>query len=225
MTTIGRLALAGTMTLLVATTARAQVTVENCSDDSAFDSALIGGGTITFDCGGQGNAATIVLRSTKTIGAATTIDGGGKVTLSGANALRLFSVNAGASLDLRNIVLEDGFSKSNGGAIYNAGFLALEDVTILSSGTLNGGGAIFTTGSSDITDAIFGENVATNGGAVMASGPAARVSISGSVFFGNQSQASSAPDGRGGAIFANAGAQMSVYSSDLHENTASDGGA
>src|SRR3954469_17382637 len=90
-------------------------TVTHCSDDTEFSGALSGGGTITFNCG----TATIILSSPKTISATTTINGGGKITLSGNNARRLFTVNAGASLDLVSIVLTKGNSGTeSGGAIY-----------------------------------------------------------------------------------------------------------
>src|SRR4051812_20949675 len=83
----------------------ADSTVENCSDDNAFNSALVGGGLVNFNCGDLSQTATIPLSSTKTISADTTIDGGGKITLSGSHAMRLFVVNNGVTLTLKNIIL------------------------------------------------------------------------------------------------------------------------
>src|SRR2546428_7962272 len=106
--------------------AHASGVVTNCSNDSDLSSKLSGGGLVTFNCGGTNASATITLSSMKTISAGTTIDGGGQITLSGGNARRLFLVSSGQSLDLKNIVLEDGNSGGgNGGAIENDGFLAM----------------------------------------------------------------------------------------------------
>src|SRR5437870_5595977 len=78
-------------------------TAGSCTN-AAFTSALSGGGTVTFNCGG---AATIVI-SEKTITADTTIDGADTITLSGNNANRLFTVSNGASLTLQNLTLKSG---------------------------------------------------------------------------------------------------------------------
>lgn len=48
---------------------------------------------VSFNCSTTGDVATFVLASTKTIVASVTIDGGGKITLSGNNAHRLFQVD------------------------------------------------------------------------------------------------------------------------------------
>lgn len=50
--------------------------VTDCSNDTQFSSLLSGGGTITFNCGGVGAAATITLSSIKIIRSNTAIDGG-----------------------------------------------------------------------------------------------------------------------------------------------------
>ena len=93
--------------------------VTNCSNDAQFSSLLAGGGTVTFNC----STALIHLSSTKTISVNTTIDGEGKITLSGDNARRLFVVSSGVTLTLNNITLSNGYTASgNGGAIYNGSF-------------------------------------------------------------------------------------------------------
>src|SRR5687768_9219593 len=88
--------------------------VTNCSNDAQFSSLLASGGTVTFNCG----PALIHLSSTKTIGANTTIDGGGKITLSGDNARRLFEISS-VTLTLNNITLSNGYAAgADGGAIF-----------------------------------------------------------------------------------------------------------
>jgi len=196
-------------------------TVTNCSNDSQLSSALVGGGTITFNCG----IATIILSSTKVISAATTINGGGKITLSGDNARTLFNVGAGTSLDLINIVLTKGNApNSTGGAIAANGFLALDNATVRDS-SAGFGGAVAISGSSDITNSIFFGNTAHNGGAIYAVGSAANVTISGSSFHDNSATGAADPNGNGGAIAVDENAQVNIYSSDIFSNTARLGGA
>ena len=60
--------------------------ITNCANDAQLTAALASGGNITFNCG----TATLTLTSYYFIGVDTTIDGGGKITLSGGNSTRLF---------------------------------------------------------------------------------------------------------------------------------------
>jgi len=82
--------------LTLAPTARAEGVVGDgtpvfCADalavDAAVNAALVGGGAVTFNCGGP---ATIALKSTKIIALNTTIDGGGVITLTKKLAAREF---------------------------------------------------------------------------------------------------------------------------------------
>lgn len=206
--------------LPTAAPAIADGTVENCSDDAALSTVLIGGGNVTFDCGGLGETATIVLSGTKTISTDTTIDGGGKITLSGNDAFRLFVVNSGASLDLRNIVLEKGHAASDGGAVSNAGFLALDSATIESSTTSTSGGAIATTGAVDITNSTLADNSAEDGGALFAVTASAQVSIDSTVVTGNKATVNGSAGGNGGGLEASGGAALHVHPSSVDMNTA-----
>src|SRR5262249_35041947 len=68
-------------------------TTASCTD-AALDTALAGGGLVTFDCGPA--AATIDISTgtgTKTIGADTTVDGGSLITISGGG-VQVFRVNS-----------------------------------------------------------------------------------------------------------------------------------
>src|SRR5512134_3170195 len=72
-------------------------TVTTCNEASLL-AALSGGGNVTFACSG-----TITLASTYTVSASTVIDGSGQsVTISGGTTVRVFIVNPGVSLTLRN---------------------------------------------------------------------------------------------------------------------------
>ena len=75
---------------LPASPAHAGGVVSVC-DEAHLLAALAGGGTVTFSCSG-----TITLTAEIMIAADTTIDGSGQtVTISGNNAVRVFTVNQG----------------------------------------------------------------------------------------------------------------------------------
>jgi hypothetical protein len=95
--------------------------VVNACDQAGLEEALIGGGTVIFNCDG-----TIILTNTITISEDTLLDASGyTVTLSGNNAVRIFTVAPGARLSLVNLTIANGFQASTnsvyGGAIYNDG--------------------------------------------------------------------------------------------------------
>lgn len=141
-------------------------TVTSCGSDSQLSSRLGGGGTITFNCGTK----TILLGSGKTITHDTVIDGGGKITFSGGGTLQLFHVNGGVTLTLKNIVLKNGHSSGNGGAIENDGTLNLDHAAIDTSTApdTNSGGAIYTTGTLTAKHTTFDHDTAGDGGAILA---------------------------------------------------------
>jgi hypothetical protein len=74
----------------------------------ALAAALSGGGTITFNCGSD--AVTILVSETLQVSAAaTTIDGGGKITLSGGGERRILrhrSLSSSSALTIRNMAFE-----------------------------------------------------------------------------------------------------------------------
>lgn len=71
-------------------------TAGSCTE-AALETALSGGGLVTFNCGGP---KTIVLTSQKTITADTIINGVGVIKLSGGGTTRLFDVQNGAHLTI-----------------------------------------------------------------------------------------------------------------------------
>ena len=229
-TTITRSPLVWFLSLtLLATTAvpagAANQVVTNCSNEAELRSDLTamqasGGGVLTFDCG----SATIVLSSVlPEISKPTTIDGDNKITISGNNSSRIFVVSFVGELILQDIVLTNGSSTGDGGAIINIGALTLQHVTIQNSRAELTGGAIAALGPVDIVDSVLAANEATNGGAMIASLPAATATITNSVLRDNEATGSA--EGWGGAILVWDGAQMSIVGSELHQNTARQGGA
>ena len=93
-------------------------------DETHLRAALAGGGTVTFSCSG-----TITLTAEITIAADTTIDGSGQdVTISGNNAVQVFTVNTGVTLNLNEVSIANGYvagtlNNYGGGGIYNSGTL------------------------------------------------------------------------------------------------------
>ena len=113
--------------------------------EAALNTALIGGGLVTFDCGPA--QKIINLTSQKTISADTTINGGDLVALSGGNTTRLILVSANHTLTLQHLVLSNGqsctspgFCNLNGGAISNGGTLNLDHATVQNSTAGQNGG-------------------------------------------------------------------------------------
>lgn len=213
--------------LLMPTTrvSAADQVITNCSDDMELHDDLAGmqtsgGGVLTFNCG----TTTIKLASQlPDIAADTVIDGGGKITLSGNNAVRLFQVGVSGKLKLKNITLEKGYGKDySGGAIYSIGTaLTLENTTIRYSYTPYSGGAIATYGPLEILNSTLANNIAGYGGAIYATEEAAAivVKIRNSKFFDNSAGLKKV----GGAIMAFA--PVDIQDSEFARNSAGSGGA
>jgi hypothetical protein len=192
--------------------------------EAAFNSALAGGGTVTFNCGGP---KTILVLSEKNITQATTIDGGGVITLTGGLTTRLFRVDAAGSLVIKNITLDSAYSSNaSGGAIWSAGPLTLDNVQIQHSQTSIQycGGALVAAGDVAITNSTFQSNIAGLGGGAICvrSQPGTHVQISGSTFTANQ--AVDATTGYGGALYVEYGTAF-VNDSVFLLNSAHLGGA
>jgi len=193
-------------------------------DEIALHNALAGGGTVTFHCGALPKQILIVHQ--QMITQATTINGGGLITITGGLATRLFNISPSASLELDQIALDSGATNGeSGGAIVNGGALRLNQVTLQFSQTDNGhgGGAIYTFGPLLIYDSYFYKNQSGGGGAIYALTPDAQVEIHDTTFEQNQALATA---GRGGAVWVDNGAVVHVYDSSLANNhSKGDGGA
>jgi predicted outer membrane repeat protein len=178
-------------------------TLSSCTE-AALDAALPGGGSVTFDCGAA--PVTITLTSEKAILTDTVIDGGGLVTLSGANTVRVLMVSAAATLTIRALTITDGFAEKGAAVLNDGGTLIVSDCTF--SGNLAfapeqepppevRGGAIY--GPATIADSTFVNNAAwsdnavgiSTGGAVYGAG-----TITNSTFSGNWVR-----EGEGGAVY------------------------
>jgi len=201
--------------------APAGTVITNCTQ-AGLESALAGGGAITFNCGGP---ATITDTTPINISQDAALDGGDAVTLTGNFATRLFIVNSGVTFTLAHIVLEGAASTGgDGGAIVNHGHLTLDHATIAHSQTdsSHSGGALFSDGPLTITNSTLNNNASGSAGALFANFSQAIVHVSNSTFNGNATV--NTATGFGGAIWVGQGAQVTVAGGAISNNKAQFGG-
>ena len=195
-------------------------TVAVCTE-AAFDAALnavqsTGGGTITFSCAG-----TITFTGSKSITSHVTIEGGTTITLDGGNATRLFTIDAGATLILKDIVVQNGSAGAGtGGAFINAGTLHIvrSDITgnaAQNAGAIQNTGGTVTITASNLTGNTAGPNPGAQGGGIHNSS-GGLVEIFKSQIVGN--------GGILGGAFYNASGTVTIVASHIEGNTAFDGG-
>jgi predicted outer membrane repeat protein len=196
--------------------------------EAAFNKALAGGGTITFNCGAA--AATINITTEKTIAANTSIDGAGRITLNAGGRTRIFFVNPHQTLGQSNLKIMGGSGRGNayannyGGAIFNRGTLAVVNVIFTGNKTYEGGGAISNAWNStaNITGSTFTNNSAgvdvKRGGGAIFNNTEAKLNVSNSTFTGNI-----ANPGIAGAIYNLMGTAV-VTNCKFINNTGVDGG-
>ncbi|UKE49061.1 choice-of-anchor Q domain-containing protein [Xanthomonas cerealis] len=181
-------------------------TPASCSA-SALSTAAAQGGYITFNCGAK--PTSISIDRSITIGSSnpTVIDGQGRITLDGRQSARIFLVNAGSALSVRNLTVQNGSSvqpASNhaydpgtwGGGAIKVGYqgkLEVLNSKFLSNRSSIGGGAIFAGSDAQVTivNSSFQRNSSWLGGALYTQ--LSSLNIVGSEFVGNQ--AINAPQG------------------------------
>jgi hypothetical protein len=189
-------------------------TPESCTE-AALDTALAGGGLVTFNCGP--GMLTIPITSQKMINEDTEIDGGQLISISGSGITRHFQVPAGSSLVIKNLQLTNG-NNILGGSILNDGSLSLKEVAVLNNQAPGGSaGGIYNTGTLAINHSYLTGNIASAGlgGAIYNTGV---VTIS-------HSQLSSNFGGlEGGAIINRETGNVTISSSTVFSNTAYHGG-
>lgn len=169
--------------------------------------ATDGGGTILFDCGGT---HTIVLDRSLFIDTTLLVDGGGNITLSGGEAVRIFELDNYANLALQFITLADGTAEESGAAVYHPWYGTLRAIEVTfennhcsSEAGEIGGGAVFAGGLSEalFSGCLFLNNSASNGGGILNRG--SNLTIVDSTFVGNRavSSADSGQFGNGGGLY------------------------
>ncbi len=216
-------------------------TPASCTE-AALDTALAGGGAVDFDCGAM--PVSIVLTATKSIGADTSIDGGGLITLDGnGGSFYLFNVNEGINFSILELVLRNA-----GGAITtDTGNIQIEFSTISdhngsTSGAVVGGGTLnviasvikrntynagspgaginsFGNGTLTIISSQIGANVQQNGG-----GAGIYIGSNGAAIIDSLVVGNDATGSVGGGL-RNDGSGTSILNSTFTDNLASSGGA
>ncbi len=160
---------------------------DTCTE-AALDAALALGGLVTFNCGP--NPVTITVTSTKTIALNTTIDGGGLITISGGNSVRVFST--GVNFIVQNLTIANGYSDSTGvgggGILNDGGTLTVTNSAISDnwgySGS-GGGGILSYFGTLTVTNSTFsGNRAGTGGGGIIIFG--GTLTVTNSTFSGNR---------------------------------------
>jgi CSLREA domain-containing protein len=198
----------------VCTLREAITAANNNANHNECVSTAYGNDTITF-----GVAGTITLGSSLpniADAAGLTIEGGNTVTISGNNAVRVFQVDGGAALTLRNLTVTQGQSAGNlGGGLFNLGGAVTISNSTFSSNSANFGGGIFTSGGTVIVvnSTFSGNSAASSGGGISTSG--GTVIIGNSTFSGNSTSF-------GGGIFSDG--TVIIGSSTFSGNSATNSG-
>jgi predicted outer membrane repeat protein len=230
------------LALFTATTAKATTWTVSTPADSDTGSTTPPSGTLRWCINHAASGDTIVFTNTvswtvtlstflSTISQNITITGSvnpcgqNLVTVSGNNAIRVFSITAGMAA-INNLIINNG-SSPNGGAIANSGALTLTGCTfsnnVSTGGADYGGGAISNTGPLTVTGCIFIDNTAGNSGAQTGVGGAifnsSGLTVNGCTFTNNIAGNS------GGAIFNNFAGTVTVGSSTFTGNESEYGGA
>ena len=196
-------------------------TPASCTD-AALNTALTGGGLVTFDCGvgavsidispGAGGTGT------KTISSDTTIDGGGVITISGGHSVRVFSVNIGVTFTVQNLTIANGNSASgDGGGIYNGGTLMVTNSTFSGNSAANTGGGISNNGIGTVTNSTFSGNGARSGGGIFNN-----YSYGGMLTVTNATFSGNSVGNDGGGIYN--GGTLTITTSTFSGNSANNGG-
>jgi len=189
--------------------------------EAALNSALAGGGYVSFNCGA--NPHTITVTSQKVLSANTVVDGGNLITLSGGGKSRVFYTNSLVQLTLRNLTIANGYSAEDGGGVFSGyrGKLIVINCIFNNNKSVKpgeaGGGAIYSKGESTIIvdKSTFTGNEASLGGAIY--DLLSDLTVSNSTFT-NNTAGIVAPGGAGGAIY-NDGANGNTGKIILRGNT------
>ena len=199
--------------LALSTPARAQTTITvnslndpsdsgNCTLRDAINVAQ--GGIISPDVcstGGSGSPYTIVFSVTGTIMLSSslpaiantspgslTITGpttSPGITIDGGGSYEVMSVNFGATLNVANLIISNGFGEEGGGGIKNFGTLTVTNSTFSANGTASGhlAAASINAGTLTVTNSTFSGNSASNGGGISNDG--GTLTVTNSTFSGN----------------------------------------
>jgi hypothetical protein len=174
---------------------------------------------------GVGDSITLSSTLSKvTDPAGLTIDGGGDVTVSGNDAVKVFVVGQGARLVLRNLTVSGGsptVEDQFGGGIFNdGGTLVVTDSTISGNSSFFDGGGIYNAegGLVEVSGSTISGNFVFGSGAGISNEQGGTVIVTDSTVHNNE-----AAD-VGAGVFNRRGGKVEVENSTFSINHASDGG-
>lgn len=210
--------------------AHAAGVVTNC-DEASLRAAMVGGGTVTFDCNGM-----IVLTNTVVITNDVLLDATARsVTISGANAIRLFYILPGATLTIQKLTLADGAAIGTDGSIGVAGGVGAGGAIYNEGGTLKAAACLFLRNHSLGGTGGAGDNLFSPGAGGLAQGGVVfnlngQVSATNCVFTqnsalggvggigGNKSPFAPGGDAAGGVIYNTSGGTVHIVGSVITSN-------
>jgi len=169
-------------------------------------------GANTIDLGGV--SGTIKLQSVlPLIQSSVNILGPGarQLTVSGAKAYQVLTINSGAAVYISSLTIANGFAYDSGGGILNNGTLTVTNSTFSgNSATLDGGG-ISNSGTLTVSNSTFSGNSATGAGGSIFNGGMLKVT--------NSTLSGNTAGNNGGGIY-NTGGKASLANSIVAGNTA-----
>jgi hypothetical protein len=153
-----------------ANTYRVTNTSDNAADTGSLRHAVntaVDGDTIQFSAGAIGTVT--LTNGTLLISHSVTITGPGAnvLTISGNNAVPVFTMYSSSSVSISGLTIANGNSATNGGGIYNnSGTWTVNNCAFYANTTAAGGGAIASSGTLAVSNSTFSGNTAVAGGAV-----------------------------------------------------------
>jgi hypothetical protein len=144
--------------------------------------------------------------------------GAALLTVSAFGSGRVFHITSNATVRLSGLTLADGYSSTNGGALWNDGALTVSECVFAGNKTEAAGGAIWNAGQLNVqSSTFFANDAADHGGAIGDGG--LKLSVFNSTFVSNSAAT------WGGAISTPSGfGEVMVGSCTFTGNSASDGG-
>lgn len=139
-------------------------TAASCTE-AAFDTAIAGGGDVTFNCGADPVVIPLSKVKTWTGSATLSIDGGNKITLK-AKKGRHIRVGETQTLALTNITIQGTSDDDPVGGIENRGMFTAQNTTFKNNHATFGG-AVSNLNTAEIKDSTFTNNRASAGGSAI----------------------------------------------------------
>ena len=187
--------------------------------EAALDTALTGGGAVTFACGDD--PVTIQITSEKIIALETTMNGAGRITLDANGSTRFLTINTTIPFTLSNLKFQGGSAADNGGAILNNGIITVNHCSFLNNTAPTSGGALIKNSTAIINNSTFTNNSASSyGGAILNNN--GTITVHNCTFTTNQTSGSASS---GGGAFANINGSASIDICIFENNNALAGGA